>query len=70
MPMKYGFGAAEATRAPGMFHGIIFIVYMAMVASLAAEAGWKKRTTAYGYLAGVVPFGTLFFEWHLKKIGK
>ena len=63
MPMKYWFTFPEATRIPGLVHGILFLGYIGLATQLAAREQWSKKQLYHAYLAGVAPLGTLVFDW-------
>jgi len=62
MPLKYYFGIAAATKIPGLVHGILFLIYVALATQLAGERQWPKKKLLLAYLASVLPFGTLVFD--------
>lgn len=62
MPLKYGVGIAEATVWTGWAHGVLFLVYLVALDSMRRVAGWSLGTTALGFAASLLPFGTFVFE--------
>lgn len=62
MPMKYVWAMPEATRVPGMAHGLLFIAYVAMAGIVSGQQGWPKRRLWLAYVASVLPFGTIVFD--------
>ncbi|RYG24193.1 MAG: DUF3817 domain-containing protein [Chitinophagaceae bacterium] len=62
MPLKYVFHLPETVRITGMVHGVLFLLYIYLLLTVALDRGWKKRTVAYGMLASVLPFGPFWFE--------
>jgi integral membrane protein len=62
MPMKYWMGMPEATRAPGMIHGILFLVYLVLAHVLAEKENWGRSQLIHAYLASFLPLGTLIFD--------
>ena len=62
MPLKYWFGLPLAVRIAGMTHGVLFLAYSWMVFDAASAQGWPRKRTAWGFVAGFLPFGTFVFE--------
>lgn len=68
MPLKYAFEISDATRIPGLIHGILFISYVGLATQLAVQEQWSKKRLSHAYLASVLPLGTLVFDWkYLRK---
>lgn len=67
MPMKYIYGNPLAVKYVGWVHGLLFVVYVALLAILSSEHNWPKRRTAFGFLGAVLPFGTFIFDRYLMK---
>ncbi len=63
MPLKYKFGILDATRIPGMAHGLLFIAYVALAFQRSDAENWPKSQLSWALLASVLPFGTLVFDW-------
>lgn len=66
MPLKYWMGMPLAVRIVGMAHGILFVVYTWMVLSAVANRGWSITRAGQGFFAGLLPFGTFWFERKLR----
>lgn len=62
MPLKYIYQNPGPVRVTGMVHGVLFLMYVYMLITVALERGWRKRTALYGFLASVLPFGPFWFE--------
>ncbi|WP_059104221.1 DUF3817 domain-containing protein [Shouchella shacheensis] len=62
MPMKYMMNVPEAVSIVGMAHGVLFIAYMLFVAGFFFGRKWSLKTTVFGSVASVLPFGTFVFE--------
>jgi integral membrane protein len=62
MPLKYALGRPEAVQWVGWVHGILFLVYVIALGSVARVEGWSWPRIALGVLASMVPFGPLAFE--------
>lgn len=67
MPLKYALGRPEAVAWVGWLHGILFLIYVVAVGSLARVAEWPWSRIALGLLAALVPLGPLALEWHLGR---
>lgn len=67
MPLKYAWGMPQAVKMMGMAHGVFFLAYIGMVAYLASEEEWPLKKSAWGLLAGFLPFGPFFFHHSLEK---
>src|SRR4051812_31873308 len=61
MPMKYILQVPEATKVPGMIHGLLFLAYIVLAMQRSDEENWPKGQLKWAFLASVLPFGTLIF---------
>lgn len=62
MPAKYLADLPVLTQWGGLFHGILFLLYVASLGVYGRRAGWSLPTLALGGLASLLPFGTFAFE--------
>lgn len=62
MPLKYGFGWPLGVRIVGMVHGLLFLVYVALLFRCGIEQRWGGKTLLVGFIASSVPFGTFWFD--------
>jgi integral membrane protein len=62
MPLKYVYGNPAPVRVTGMVHGVLFLLYVYLLFTVALERGWRKRTFFYGLVASVLPLGPFWFE--------
>lgn len=62
MPMKYLAGMPEAVKMAGMAHGVLFVLYMFMLITVALEYGWKLRFVLIIFGASLVPFLTFYVD--------
>jgi integral membrane protein len=69
MFFKWVLGYEEAVAVPGMVHGIVFMVYLAVTIYTAVKLRWNLTTSALGLVASIPPFGTLVFEWWAQRAG-
>ena len=65
MPLKYIFGFAIAVKIAGMLHGVLFIIFCALLVSAWQEAKWDFKENIIFFVASLIPFGTFFTK---KKI--
>lgn len=65
MPLKYGLGIPEPNLIIGMGHGILFVLYVALVLYMRPRMSWDLKDTFFALLASVIPFGTF---WADKKL--
>lgn len=62
MPLKYFWDTPEPTKPIGMAHGILFVMYCALVLKVAFEKRWKFEPIFWSLLASVLPFGTFVVD--------
>jgi len=70
MPMKYLFDMPEPTRPVGMAHGVLFIMYVALVLLVQSKYKWSLKTTFWALLASIIPFGTFVADSKIFKKSK
>lgn len=66
MPMKYVMGMPIAVRVVGPIHGILFLLYVAQLATLRTKQQWDNRFSFFAFLASLLPFGPFIFDKHLR----
>ena len=62
MPLKYFAEMPLAVRIVGMLHGVLFIMYVAVLAYCTNYYGWKFKRVFIAFLLSLIPFGTFFLE--------
>jgi integral membrane protein len=63
MPLKYYFHNPQATKAMGMVHGALFLLFVFNTLSVGVEQRWKFSTTTWKVLlACIIPFGTFYVD--------
>jgi integral membrane protein len=68
VPLKYIYNQPEYVRALGMCHGILFLLFVYSVYSVASEYNWKFREiTCKLLLSSVIPFGTFYVDSKILK---
>ena len=67
MPMKYFMGMPEVVRVVGSIHGVLFILYVGLLATLHIKQRWSFMFSLYALVASVIPFGTFVLDKQLRK---
>lgn len=67
MPMKYFMGMPVAVRVVGSIHGVLFLVYVGLLARLHVRQRWPRRFSLYVLVASIIPFGTFLLDKHLRE---
>ena len=67
MPLKYLAHQPLAVRYVGMTHGILFLLYLLAVVSVALDFRWSKKTCLLAVLASVLPAGPFVFDHKVLK---
>lgn len=67
MPLKYFYAMGDPNKVVGMFHGILFFLYIYAVMQTTFELKWKTKTLFLAIVASIIPFGTF---WADKKLFK
>jgi integral membrane protein len=55
--VKYGHDQPLGVKVLGPMHGLLFLTYVGLALSLAAQVRWRARTTSLVLLGAVLPFG-------------
>ena len=67
MPLKYFAGKPEAVKYTGWIHGLLFVVFMAIVIYVFIEKNWPFKRVIFAFIAAFLPFGTFVFDKWLQK---
>ncbi len=67
MPMKYFMGMPEVVRVVGSTHGVLFVLYVGLLAMLHFRQRWSFIFSLYALIASVIPFGTFMLDKHLRE---
>ena len=67
MPMKYFMGMPEVVRVVGSIHGILFLVYVGLLARLHVRQRWPRRFSLHVFVASIIPFGTFLLDKYLRE---
>lgn len=62
MPLKYIWEMPMPNYIGGMLHGVLFMVYIAMIIPVARVLSWDFKTKFIAALVSIIPFGTFWFE--------
>jgi len=53
-----------------MAHGVLFIMYVALVILVQSKYKWSLKTTFWALLASIIPFGTFVADSKIFKKSK
>ena len=67
MPMKYFMGMPEVVRVVGSIHGVLFVLYVGLLAMLHFRQRWSFNFSLYALIASVIPFGTFMLDKQLRE---
>lgn len=68
MPMKYMFDNPILVKYVGMGHGVLFILFLAVLFAVCEKQKWSLPMFLMGLAASTLPFGTFVFDAKLKKL--
>jgi integral membrane protein len=67
MPMKYFMGMPEVVRVVGSIHGVLFLLYVGLLAMLHFRQRWPFIFSLYALVASIIPFGTFMLDKQLRE---
>lgn len=67
MPLKYIWGNPILVKFVGMGHGILFILFLAVLFAVCEKQKWSIKMFILGFIASILPFGPFVFDHKLKK---
>lgn len=67
MPIKYFFHNEIPVKIIGWAHGVLFMVYMAMLLNIWIKLKWPFNKVFWAGIAAFIPFATFMFEKQLKR---
>jgi integral membrane protein len=67
MPLKHLYGQPSLVRVVGSVHGILFLMFVAVLFRVAGERAWPLKRSFAAFLASLVPFGTFVLDRSLKR---
>lgn len=68
MPLKYMYDFPKPNYVVGSLHGLLFVLYIALVLYVAYYNKWTKTKTFWALLASLIPFGTFYADKKLFRI--
>lgn len=68
MILKYKFEMPGPNYVVGMAHGLLFILYVALLLNVAYVYKWSFLKTGLGFLASLIPFGTFYADKKLFRV--
>lgn len=68
MPLKYIWDNPILVKYVGMGHGILFIVFLAVLFVVCEKQKWSIKMFILGLIASILPFGPFVFDHKLKKV--
>ena len=67
MPIKYFLGVPEVVKVVGWIHGVLFMLYVVVLAISHFRFRWSFLFSLGALVASVVPFGTFVLDKQLRK---
>ena len=67
LAISLGFLSRDYVSMVGMTHGILFMVYLVVLAIVSEQAGWSKKARVGLFLASIIPFAFISAERFLRK---
>jgi len=68
MPLKYLYGMPLYTKIAGMTHGVLFIIFLALLLQAAGRYNFSKKDSIMFFVASLLPFGTFFTDKRLREL--
>jgi integral membrane protein len=62
MPLKYGFDLPQLIRPLGTLHGVLFVVFMILLAILFFKQQLNFKKSFLAFLLSLIPFGTFYLK--------
>ena len=66
MPLKYLAGLPLAVRIVGTVHGVLFVIFLAVLYRAGRARRWPLRRWLIAFVSSIVPFGTFVFDRSLR----
>ena len=67
MPMKYMYGMPEAVSIVGSAHGLLFVVFMVLLAIVYLRETMSFKQCVVAFSASVIPFGAFVFDHYIRQ---
>ncbi|MDR0236943.1 DUF3817 domain-containing protein [Acinetobacter sp.] len=68
MPLKYIWDNPIYVKYVGMGHGLLFIVFLAVLFIVGQKQKWPLKMLILGLIASILPFGPFVFDHKLKQV--
>jgi integral membrane protein len=62
MPLKYIFQIPDLIRPIGMAHGVLFVGFMILIASMLLNKTMSFKIAVLAFLLSLIPFGTFYLK--------
>ncbi len=69
MPLKYLAGLPQAVRVVGSLHGVLFLLFLVVLARAAVAYRWPLPRVLGAVVAAVLPFGPFVLDARLRREG-
>ncbi len=67
MPLKYFAGFPEVVTLVGSIHGMLFVMYLIMIAYVTFKIRWSFVWITSAFAVAFIPFGNLVLDAKLRK---
>lgn len=67
MPLKYMYDMPFAVRIAGSAHGLLFVVFMVLLAVVYLRNTMTLKQCVAGFIASLIPFGAFVFDHYIKQ---
>lgn len=67
MPLKYAADMPEAVRVVGMAHGVLFMIFCAVLAAVWWRHRWAMARAALVFASALVPVATFIMDRWLRR---
>lgn len=67
LAISMGLVSRDYVSMVGMTHGILFMIYLVMLAIVSEKEGWSKQARGGLFLASIIPFAFIGAELFLRK---
>jgi integral membrane protein len=66
MPLKYWANMPEYVKIVGMIHGVLVVLYLALLIQMYVRVKLSLTNSIYAFLLSLIPFGTFFLKRIIK----
>ena len=67
MPLKYILDYPIAVKIAGMAHGVLFLLFCALLVLAWKQAKWSIKKSLLFFIASLIPFGTFYTDKIVKS---